>query len=209
MFCYVCFLLLGPYTFVQGQIFSKGQHYFWPWDDKILYQVDTGYSIRWVCHCLFHWPFANTFLNKTWLNRLCTTSPPKNLVKLGYPLILKTHLLSPGGQNQITCTASVLFSVVGHESGHVFFSLVLFSFFWGKIHKYMSCFVSAPVPLSVAGCPRQDSLQVVSDTDKLNIMCSVDAASGSLFSLCNWVDNVPRFPLFCTSIYSTWAAQCL
>lgn len=133
----------------------------------------------------------------------------KKPCEIRLPFDFKTHLLSPGAQNQIICTASVLFSVIGHEAGHVFFFSSSLLFFWGKMHKYMSCFVSAPVPLSVAGCPRQDSLQVVSDTDKLNIMCSVDAASGSLFSLCNWVDNVPWFPLFCASIYSAWAAQCL
>lgn len=45
--------------------------------------------------------------------------------------------------------------------------------------------------------------------DTLNITCSIDTTSGLLFSLCNWADNVPWFPLFCTSICSAWAAQCI
>lgn len=38
-----------------------------------------------------------------------------------------------------------------------------------------------------------------SSTGSLNIMCSMDLTSELLFSLCNWADNVPWFPLFCTS----------
>lgn len=48
-----------------------------------------------------------------------------------------------------------------------------------------------------------------SATGTLNITCSMDTTSGLLFSLCNWADNVPWFPLFCTSICSAWAARCI
>lgn len=48
-----------------------------------------------------------------------------------------------------------------------------------------------------------------SATGPLNITCSIDTTSGLLFSLCNWADNVPWFPLFCTSICSAWAVWCV
>ncbi len=48
-----------------------------------------------------------------------------------------------------------------------------------------------------------------SATGTLNITCSMDTTSGLLFSLCNWADNVPWFPLFCTSVCSAWAARCV
>lgn len=48
-----------------------------------------------------------------------------------------------------------------------------------------------------------------SATDPLNMTCSMDTTSGLLFSLCNWADNVPWFPLFCTSICSAWAVRCV
>ena len=46
-----------------------------------------------------------------------------------------------------------------------------------------------------------------SATGTLNITCRIDTTSGLLFSLCNWADNVPWFPLFCTSVCSAWAAR--
>lgn len=46
-------------------------------------------------------------------------------------------------------------------------------------------------------------------TGPLNMTCSMDTTSVFLFSLCNWADNVPWFPLFCTSICSAWAVQCI
>lgn len=46
-------------------------------------------------------------------------------------------------------------------------------------------------------------------TGTLNITCGIVTTSGLPFSLCNWADNVPWFPLFCTSICSAWATRCI
>lgn len=92
------------------------------------------------------------------------------------------------------------------------------SFFFSQlfllIHIFVSCFASVP-PRDPAGGRLSSSGREGTEgagrsaTGTLNLTCSMDTTSRLLFSLCNWADKVPWFPLFCTSICSAWAARCI
>lgn len=95
-----------------------------------------------------------------------------------------------------------LFSILCTDTSNIYGQFCLRLFFCEKLSLSLGVLHAGRLSWPVLG-------RGASTTGPLNMTCSMDTTNGLLFSLCNWADNVPWFPLFCTSICSAWAVRCV